>query len=136
MNTASQRDMQSHITILGWLYVVGHAVFLAVGAFVFMLLVGIGAASGDPQARSVLVIVGSAVGLLLVLLGLPGIAAGYGLLTRKPWGRVLAIVVAILNLVNFPLGTLTGLYALWVLLPQPAQEYFAAWPGDGAYQPG
>ena len=136
MNAASQRDMQLHISILGWLYVVGHAVFLALGAFVFLLLAGIGAASGDPQAQSILVIVGSAIGLLMVVLGLPGIAAGYGLLARKPWGRVLAIVIAILNLVNFPLGTLTGIYALWVLLPQPAQGDVAAWPDDGARQPG
>jgi hypothetical protein len=62
----------------------------------------------------------------MAALGLPGLLAGYGLLTRKPWARVLAIVVGILNLVNFPVGTAIGLYTLWVLTQPTATEYFAA----------
>ena len=46
----------------------------------------------------------------MALLGLPGLLAGYGLLTRKPWARILAIVVGILSLLNFPVGTAIGLY--------------------------
>ena len=42
---------------------------------------------------------------------------GYGLLTRKPWGRTLAIVIAILSLFRFPVGTALGIYTLWVLAP-------------------
>ena len=41
--------------------------------------------------------------------------AGYSLLTRRPWGRVLAIVVAILSLIKIPFGTALGIYTLWVL---------------------
>jgi hypothetical protein len=43
--------------------------------------------------------------------------AGYSLLTRRPWGRVLTIVAAILALLKFPFGTALGIYALWVLAP-------------------
>jgi hypothetical protein len=39
---------------------------------------------------------------------------------------MLAIVVGILSLVNFPVGTLIGLYTLWVLTQPAATEYFAA----------
>jgi hypothetical protein len=42
---------------------------------------------------------------------------GYSLLTRRPWGRVLGIVVAILTLLKFPFGTALGVYTLWVLAP-------------------
>lgn len=42
---------------------------------------------------------------------------GYALLTRKPWGRVLAIVLAILSLIKIPFGTALGIYTLWVLAP-------------------
>ena len=41
--------------------------------------------------------------------------AGFGLLNRRPWGRVLAIVAAILALLKFPFGTALGIYTLWVL---------------------
>ena len=43
--------------------------------------------------------------------------AGYSLMTRRPWGRILAIIAAILALLKFPLGTALGIYTLWVLAP-------------------
>jgi hypothetical protein len=42
---------------------------------------------------------------------------GYSLLQRKPWGRTLAIVVAILTLFRPLLGTALGIYTLWLLAP-------------------
>lgn len=42
---------------------------------------------------------------------------GWSLLTRKPWGRTIAIIVAILSLLKFPFGTALGIYTLWVLAP-------------------
>jgi hypothetical protein len=65
------------------------------------------------------------VGLLMAALGIPGLLAGYGLLTRKPWARVLAMVVGILGLLNFPVGTAIGIYTFWVLTQPAASEYFA-----------
>ncbi|MCU1323203.1 MAG: hypothetical protein JWM43_2852 [Acidobacteriaceae bacterium] len=51
---------------------------------------------------------------------------GFSLLTRKPWGRTLAIVVAILALFKPILGTALGIYTLWVLAPaQSAVEFDA-----------
>jgi hypothetical protein len=51
---------------------------------------------------------------------------GISLLARKPWGRVLGIVVAILSLVKFPVGTALGIYTLWVLAPaESGLEYDA-----------
>jgi hypothetical protein len=126
MNAMNQRDLEQHVTILGWLYVVGHAIFLVIGAFVFLLMVGIAPVTGDPEPMWILGLVGTTVGLLMTALGLPGLLAGYGLLTRKPWARVLTIVVGILSLVNFPVGTAIGLYTLWVLTQPAASEYFAA----------
>jgi len=45
------------------------------------------------------------------------LVSGYSLLTRRPWGRVLAIIAAILALIKFPLDTALGIYTLWVLAP-------------------
>jgi tetrahydromethanopterin S-methyltransferase subunit D len=126
MNEMNRRDLQQHVTILGWLYVVGHAIFLAIGAFVFLLLVGLAPVTGEPEPMWILTLVGTSVGVLMAVLGLPGLLAGYGLLTRKSWARILAIVVGILNLINFPLGTAIGIYTVWVLLQPTATEYFEA----------
>jgi hypothetical protein len=126
MNDIDERQIDQHIMILGWLHVVGSAIFLAIAAFVFFILTGIGVVSGDPQAVTVLSLVGTSVGVFLSILALPGIAAGIGLLRRKSWGRVLAIVVGILNLINFPVGTIIGVYTLWVLFQNTATDYFTA----------
>ena len=125
MNEMMQRDVQQHITVLGWLYIVSHALFLIVGGFVFLLLTGIGFGSRDAEAARILPIVGISVGLLLVALPLPGLAAGYGLLTHKPWARILALVVGVLSLLNFPLGTIIGFYTFVVLMQPAAADYFA-----------
>jgi hypothetical protein len=56
--------------------------------------------------------------LMTVVMASAAILTGYALLTRQPWGRVLAIVVGILALVKIPFGTALGIYTLWVLAPQ------------------
>jgi hypothetical protein len=51
---------------------------------------------------------------------------GYALLTRRPWGRTLTILVSVLSLVKFPFGTALGIYTLWVLAPTASgMEYDA-----------
>jgi hypothetical protein len=52
--------------------------------------------------------------------------AGYGLLRRRAWGRILALVVGFLGLVDFPLGTAIGIYTFWVLLQDSAADYFTS----------
>jgi hypothetical protein len=134
MNQMDQREMEQHVTILGWLLIVGHAIFLAIGVFVLVLLVSVGAVTGDQNAWAIMTIVGVSLAAVMSLLALPGIAAGYGLLKRRPWGRILAIVIAVLGLINFPIGTAMGIYALWVLLQQAATSYFAGPTATGAPQ--
>jgi len=56
--------------------------------------------------------------ILTTLMGACSIITGYALLTRKPWGRILAIVFGILALLKLPFGTALGIYTLWVLGPQ------------------
>ncbi len=48
---------------------------------------------------------------------------GFALLTRQPWGRVIAIAVAALTLLKPVLGTLLAIYTLWVLLSRDARDY-------------
>jgi hypothetical protein len=128
MNSLNEHQIGQHILILGWLHIIGSAIFLAIAAFLFALLTGIGVASRDAEAVAVLGVVATSLSAFLTLLALPGILAGIGLLMRKNWARVLAIVVGILNLVNFPIGTVIGAYTLWVLLQNAAATYLESEP--------
>jgi len=122
MNQSNQRQLQQHVTLLGWLLIVEHAVLLLVAAFVFVLLMGIGVVTHDAEAMTILGFAGTAVGVFLAALSVPGIVAGVGLLKGRSWGHFLAMAVAILGIVNFPLGTLVGVYALCVLLLDAAAD--------------
>jgi hypothetical protein len=64
------------------------------------------------------------IGVLLLISALFGIAAGWGLLTRAPWARMLAIVFGCLNLMDLPFGTALGVYTLWVLLPEASEREY------------
>jgi hypothetical protein len=124
MNQLDEKQLRTHVPIVGWLLIVTNALFLLLAAFLFALLVGIGVATGEPEASRILNIVGTSLAALFTVLGIPGIVAGAGVLARRSWGRVLAIVVAVLSLLNFPIGTIIGIYAIWVLLQEEAATYF------------
>lgn len=67
----------------------------------------------------------------IIAASLFGLFVGYSLLTRKTWGRILAIVAGVLVLFKPVLGTALGIYTLWVLAPATSgMEYDAmAEPG-------
>jgi hypothetical protein len=63
-------------------------------------------------------------GILLGFFGLLHLALAWGLFERQSWARILGLVLGILALLRFPLGTALGIYTLWVLAPEPsAREY-------------
>lgn len=54
--------------------------------------------------------------VMLVLRAGLALAAGWGLMEHAQWGRLVAIVAAILCLIKFPFGTALGIWTLVVLL--------------------
>ena len=125
--------MRDHVRILAYLHIVfgglGTVAALIV-LFVFGGIAGIVGASnpGDPQAWHVAMpiigIVGLVISAFVLLLSLPGIIAGFGLLKLRPWARLLTIVLSALNLLSIPIGTALGIYGLWVLLKPETERMF------------
>jgi len=63
-------------------------------------------------------------GGIFIATGIIGLIAGWGLYERRPWARILAIVLAFLSLFHPPLGTAIGIYTLWVLLPAASEAEY------------
>lgn len=118
-------DMERHVTVLGWLRIAFGALGLLVAALLFLMIVGGGWISGDPEARRITGIVGTAVGGFIALLSLPGLVGGIGLLQHWSWARYLVLVLAIFDLFGIPIGTLLGIYSFWVLLQDETEKLFA-----------
>jgi len=117
--------MQGHVRTLGYLYIIFAAILALIGACMFLVIGGSGLFSGDRHAALITGGVGLFVAMIFLLIAIPAFIAGWGLLRFRPWARVLAIVVGVLNILNFPFGTALGVYTLWVLLNAETQPLFA-----------
>lgn len=67
-----------------------------------------------------------AIGMALLVFSVLRVLAGVGLLRYQNWARLLAIVLAVVSLVDVPIGTLLGIYTLWVLAPQASEAEYRA----------
>jgi hypothetical protein len=63
-------------------------------------------------------------GGVFIVTGVLGLIAGWGLLERQSWARILAIVLAFLSLIHIPFGTAIGVYTLWVLLSSSSEAEY------------
>lgn len=116
--------MNQHVTILAILYIICGAILLLIGGGLFLIIAGAGAISGDPQAAAITGIVGVALGGFFLVLSVPSIIAGVGLLGMRAWARILTLILGALQVLNFPFGTALGIYTFWVLLNDQAVAAF------------
>ncbi len=130
--------MERHIKILGVLNIVWGAMG-ALGGLVVLLVFGSAfgiagtAISHDNDAAIALPIiglVGGAIAFFLLLLSVPSIIAGIGLLNLRSWSRMLGIVVSALHLFSIPFGTALGIYGLWVLLSEESPRLLSTSQGS------
>jgi hypothetical protein len=126
----SLNPMETHVKVLAILHIVFGVLGVLIGLGVFALFGGIAGLvhmDGDPDAEVAIPILGAIGGLVLVILlvlSVPGIIAGIGLLSYQPWARILTIVLSIFDLLNIPFGTALGIYGLWVLLTTEGARLF------------
>jgi hypothetical protein len=116
--------MRNHVTLLGALFIAYHVIGLLVGIVIMTLLSSIGCLSGDPQAMAILSAVGIGIGTFLIVLSIPGLVAGIGLLRGLRWSRILALIVGAFDLIDIPFGTALGVYSFWVLLQDETLQVF------------
>lgn len=119
--------MRGHLTVLSVLYLLVGGVSLVVGAL--LLAGGIGgglaiAAQGEAGAGLAVGSFGTVLGVALAVTGLPELIAGVGLWRRWRWGRWLGVILSVLYLPAFPVGTLLGAYGLWILLSEEGAAAF------------
>ena len=126
--------MQTHLKVVGWLFIVFGGFGILAAIFGGMLLSGMGLFVGaQPEADAAAVgalmgLIGMGLMTVIAILSVPGILAGWGILQQKNWGRILGIICAIFQLISFPFGTLFGIYALWVLFNKDTQPLFGVAP--------
>ncbi len=126
--------MLRHVNLLAILWSVWGALAVLVG--ISMLLLGGGALAPviEPGSENIALAAGltaalfALTGAVGVLWGGAHIWAGLLLRRRHPFGRILSLALAMVNLVVLPFGTALGIYALWVLLTNDGRKLFEPHP--------
>jgi hypothetical protein len=124
---------EKHITLLAILHIVYSSFGVLGGVLVFCILSWAGVFLQETtlvpgrapiDAIAILSTVGFIIAVGLMLLAIPGIVGGIGLLRKKEWARILILIVGFLDLVRIPLGTALGIYTIWVLMSSDIVQAF------------
>ncbi|MGD0036559.1 MAG: hypothetical protein ABSC53_04615 [Bacteroidota bacterium] len=121
--------MEKHISLVGILNIVYNALGL-IGAFVlFAIAIGFryffelisrcghhGMDEIPPEVMGIVPFILTIVGILVLTFSIIGIIGAVGVLKKKEWGRIIMLVTSFFNLIRIPLGTILGVYSIWVLL--------------------
>ena len=113
--------METHVKVIGLLYVLIGG-FGAIAAALFFLVFGGPPVGSEYSPLLAIAILGVMIAMLA--LAIPMIVIGAGLWRFRPWARWAGTVLSVFSLLHFPLGTVTGVYALTVLLSPDTDPLF------------
>ena len=123
--------MLSHVDLLGVLFIVWGLLTTLVG--VSTLALGVGAVAlitsanrgeGGQFAAGLTAAVFTTLAVIAILWGAAHVVVGVPLRRRRPWSRIMALMLGSIDLLLLPYGTALGLYGLWVLLSEDGKSLF------------
>ena len=121
---------EQHNKYLGWSHI-GYGLFFLLFMALFLVFFGvvfIAAMMSDPRGGAppmfFFVFVWLFIGAIYAAMTIPALVAGYGLLKRKKWARVWAIISAVIAATNVPFGTAVTVYTFWFLFSEPGKQLF------------
>ena len=119
--------MKKHVTVVGAIHI-GIGVLSLIGAvavfFALRFAMTMAGEAGENVGVDVIRFLSVSMPILILFMATLALVGGIGLFTYKPWARYLVIVVAALGCLFIPIGTLSGVYALWVLLQDDTVKLF------------
>lgn len=103
-------------------------------ALVYGVIGGVALTSGTREEDQIMggVFLGMAVvvGLIILVFGGLTLLTAFKVLKEKPIGRTLGIIVSILSLFSFPIGTALGVYGLWFFFGDMGKSLYAGNTGS------
>lgn len=109
--------MRKDILLLGALHIAASLFYIFAASGIILVLYGVGSLFAPginyPSLSTMLMVV---LAIALSLFALPGIVGGIGLIRKWEWSEMLVLILGCLNLVLLPLGTVLGIYTIYVLM--------------------
>lgn len=122
---SSTENFVSHVSVLCVLYflIAGAFLFFALMVYFFMNETGLpflGMQSFSLSHNTAIVLISFS-----LLFTLASVTGAVGMLQWKEWGRKITMAVGGILVFAIPIGTVVGLYTLWVLTHERARYYFS-----------
>jgi|WetSurMetagenome_2_1015567.scaffolds.fasta_scaffold1082900_1 hypothetical protein len=121
--------MEKHISLVGILNIVYHGLGIIGSCVLFAIATGFryffeilsrydhhGIDEVPPEILDIVPIILTGIGIFVLVCSVIGIIGAVGVIKKKEWGRITLLVVSFFNLLHIPLGTILGVYSIWVLL--------------------
>jgi len=133
MSAEATRRRPDVVTIIAiYHFIVGGLALLGALAILIFAILPVSFSRGDPGGIAA-ALAALGLGLLITLaFGVAAVIVGWGLLQVRTWARWGAIVLAILQLPAFPIGTIIGALILWYLLTDEGRQVFEGTPPPAA----
>jgi hypothetical protein len=111
------------IQIMGWLSVLLAVAFLLISIF-GSVIIGVSAEESPVIGSLIVGITGFIMTVITVAVGVLYLVTAKGIVNQKNWAKVVGIVLGILALPAFPIGTTLGVLILVGLLSAESQGWF------------
>lgn len=116
-----ETPMDSHKKVLGILYMISGTLtlfgMLVLNAFLSVIFTFALQEVQPEEQKSVELLLSFLQYLpafVIIIFSIPTLIAGVGLLTRKSWATLFAMIVGCFKLFSFPIGTAIGIYSIWI----------------------
>ncbi|MEP7149862.1 MAG: hypothetical protein ABI857_13360, partial [Acidobacteriota bacterium] len=132
---------RDHNKLLSIFYFVQAGLQLLAGIIFFLVYVILGGAMMSASSRGeeqmmggIFLGMGVLIGIICLAFGAFTLLTAFKVLKEKPVGRTLGIIISILVLISFPIGTALGIYGLWFFLGDVGKNFYAGL-GTGSAMP-
>ena len=123
--------MTAHVDFVGVLFIVWGLLTtlvgvstLALGVAAVALIATAGRGGGGQVAAGLTAAIFTTLAIIAIVWGAAHVVVGVPLRQRKPWARLVALMLGSVDLLLLPYGTALGVYALWVLLSEGGKSVF------------
>jgi hypothetical protein len=120
-----ESKMKKHVTAVGAIQI-GFGILGFIGALVIFLALSFakGMVGNEDVPTVVLGFLSIGLPLLIGFFATLNLVGGIGLLSYKNWARILVMIVAAMGCLMIPIGTLIGVYSIWVLMQDDSIKLF------------
>jgi hypothetical protein len=105
---------KTHQKILGAIFIAYGVINLIGGITLLATLNIVNIFVHEPEVIQIVAIFSQLLGWILVTTSIPAVIAGIGFLQERKWSQNLGLVVGIIYLLFIPIGTVIGIYTIWL----------------------